>query len=135
MEIIELDGLLYALILRSKDQLSGNSFFISNIDSPLQVGVLSHPSGYVEKPHYHKVRQRLIQGIPQMLYLKEGSFNIDFFDKSNVQFKSVEILKGDIIVLMDGAHGLRVNRNMQAVIAKLGPYMGAEEDKVEINEK
>lgn len=135
METIEKDGIMYAIILRNNEQESENSFFITGFDSTLQIGILSHPSGYIEKPHYHKIRERLIKGIPQMLYLRKGSFYVDFFDSNNIKFKSAEILEGDIIVLIDGIHMLKVRESMNALIAKLGPYMGVEEDKVEIVER
>ena len=135
MEIIERNGTIFAIILRKKEQESDNTFFITESDSPLQIGILSHPAEYVEKPHYHKIRERTVKGVPQMLFLKEGRFSIDFFDCNDIKFNSVEISAGDLIVLLDGSHRLVVKENMSAVIAKLGPYIGTQEDKVEIVER
>jgi hypothetical protein len=135
MEIIKRNNTTFAFILRKEEQESSNPFFITESDSPLQIGVLSHPKGYAEEPHYHKIRKRIIKGTPQMLFLKKGRFNIDFFDHNNIRFKSVEIFEGDLIMLLDGAHKLIVKENMNAIIAKLGPYLGALEDKVGIIEQ
>lgn len=135
MERIEKDGTQFAVILRKNDQEVNNSLFISESNWPLQVGILSHSVGYAEKPHYHKLRPRVIKGIPQMLFLKKGRFSVDFFDNKNIKFKSVEIFEGDLILLLDGTHMLSVKENMNAIIAKLGPYMGEQEDKVEIFEQ
>ena len=135
MEIIKRNKTTFAFILRKDEQESDNPFFITEPDSPLQIGVLSHPAGYAEEPHYHRIRKRIIKGTPQMLFLKKGRFSIDFFDHNNTRFKSVEISEGDLIVLLDGAHRLIVDENMNAIIAKLGPYLGVLEDKVKIVER
>jgi hypothetical protein len=135
MEIIKKNDTTFAFILRKKEQESDDPFFITEADSPLQVGILAHPAGYAEEPHYHRIRQRTVKGIPQMLFLKKGRFSVDFFDYDNTKFKSVEIFEGDLIVLLDGSHRLIVKENMNAVIAKLGPYLGALEDKVKIVER
>ncbi|MDA8054942.1 MAG: hypothetical protein M0Z77_04740 [Thermoplasmatales archaeon] len=135
MKVIEKDDTSFAIILRKEDQDLDKPLFITKSDSPLQIGILSHPAGYAEKPHYHKIRERRIKGVPQMLFLKKGRFSVDFFDRNGIKFDSVEVFEGDLIVLLDGTHKLVVKENMNAVIAKLGPYAGVEEDKVEIIER
>ncbi len=135
MLVIERDGTRFAIILRKLDQDLDNTLFITDPKWPLQVGVLTHRKGYVEKPHYHKIQERSIKGIPQMLFLKKGKINIEFFDRNNVKFNSVDLSEGDLILLLDGSHRLIVEESMNAVMAKLGPYSGELEDKVEIIEK
>ena len=135
MEIIDKDGIRYAIVLKSEDQDLDKPSFITDSKLPLQIGILAHPGGYVEKPHYHKTKERVIKGVPQMLYVKKGEIIIEFFDKENVKFNSVEMFRGDLILLLDGSHRLVVKKDLNAVMAKLGPYDGEKEDKVEIIEK
>jgi hypothetical protein len=48
------------------------------------------------------------------------------------KFSEVVLRSGDAILLVDGAHSVRVLEDMQCVSVKQGPFLGAEKDKKEI---
>jgi hypothetical protein len=47
----------------------------------------------------------------------------------------VILRQGDAILLVDGAHSVRVLEDMQCVSVKQGPFLGVEKDKIEIEVK
>jgi len=55
-----------------------------------------------------------------------------FHDDSGARLSSVELGPGDAIVIMHGAHSVRVIEDMQCVSVKQGPFLGAALDKIEV---
>jgi hypothetical protein len=59
----------------------------------------------------------------------KGEVVIDFF-ASKKRLSSVNLKRGDSILLMDGVHRLRADAAFTGVKVKQGPYKGLEIDKV-----
>lgn len=98
----------------------------------MQFGLLAHRAGFVEPAHIHHPVKREIQDLQQMFVVQRGIVAVDFFDDSGIKFAEVILRKGDAILLVDGAHSVRVLEDMQCVSVKQGPFLGAEKDKIEI---
>jgi hypothetical protein len=132
IEKIERDGVVYAIVAHPEDMKAEKSTFFTPGDETMQVGVIANKAGYVEKAHYHAENKRLVAGVHQMLYVTKGKAALDFFDSSKKIFKSVELNVGDLMLIMDGIHRLRVIADFSAVTAKQGPYISPEKDKVNV---
>ena len=134
VEIINAGDTVHALVVHLSEPLPDESVFFTPTNYCLQFGVLIHPEGYSEKVHYHKENERVITGADQMLYLTKGNLSVDFFDPEGNLIKTYILGIGDIMLLKDGPHRIRVNRDSVAITAKLGPYRGENEDKVIVGE-
>jgi len=131
IEIVELNGTKYAEIIWSGTEVEETKFF-SPADSSFQFGLLAHEAGFIEAPHYHKTVERTISDLQQMFVVQRGVVAVDFFDEQGNRFREVILRAGDGIVLVHGIHSVRVLQNMQCISVKQGPFLGAENDKINV---
>lgn len=131
IETVEHNGTTYAEIIWSGTSVSETRFF-SPADSSFQFGLLAHGAGFVEAAHYHKPVERTIRDLQQMFVVQRGVVAVDFFDENGRRFREVVLRAGDGIVLIHGAHSVRVIEDMQCISVKQGPFLGADNDKIDI---
>jgi hypothetical protein len=132
IEVIARDGVTYAEIIRSDARVEVTRFF-SPPESSFQFGLLAHEAGFVEAPHYHKPFTREINDLQQMFVMQRGVVVIDLFTDEGVKFEEVTLRAGDAIVLIHGIHAVRVIEDFQAISVKQGPFLGTENDKIEVD--
>lgn len=130
-EIVEHGGVRYAEVIRADARVQTSTFF-SRAESSFQFGLLAHEAGFVEPAHVHKPVLREIRDLQQMLVVQRGVVAVDFFDPGGKKFAEVVLRAGDAINLVHGAHSVRSLEDMQCVSVKQGPFLGAENDKVDI---
>ena len=132
-ESIEYGGVRYAEVIWS-DTVVDHTVFISPPDSSFQFGLLAHPAGYTETPHYHKSARRVIEDLQQMFVVQRGVVAVQLFADSGVLLREVVLHAGDAIVLIHGVHAIRVIEDAQCLSVKQGPFLGDEQDKVVVKE-
>ena len=130
-EIVEHGGVRYAEVIRADARVQTSTFF-SRAESSFQFGLLAHEAGFVEPAHVHKPVLREIRDLQQMLVVQRGVVAVDFFDAGGKKFAEVVLRAGDAINLVHGAHSVRSLEDMQCVSVKQGPFLGAENDKVDV---
>lgn len=131
IEVIEHQGVRYAEVLRAGATVQSTRFF-SPPQSSLQFGLLAHGAGFVEPAHVHHPVKREIGDLQQMFVVQKGVVAVDFFEADGRKIAEVTLKAGDGILLVDGAHSVRVLEDMQCISVKQGPFLGAEKDKKEI---
>jgi hypothetical protein len=129
VELIEHDGVKYAEIIWADTQVGKTTFF-SPPDSSFQFGLLAHKAGFVEAPHYHKPITRTIKDLQQMFVVQRGVVAVQLFGDDGELLREIIMQPGDAIVLIHGAHAIRVIEDMQCISVKQGPFLGTENDKV-----
>jgi hypothetical protein len=134
IEVIEHEGIRFAEIIRVGIELDHTQFF-SPADSSFQFGILAHRAGFIEPAHFHKHATRPIEDLQQMFVVQKGVVAVDFFDKMGKRFREIILKQGDSVLLVHGAHSIRVLEDMQCVSVKQGPFLGVENDKVNIETK
>lgn len=134
IEIVELNGTKYAEIIWAGTEVKETKFF-SPADSSFQFGLLAHEAGFVEAAHYHKPVSRTINDLQQMFVVQRGVVAVDFFDAHGNRFREVVLRAGDGIVLVHGTHAVRVLEDMQCISVKQGPFLGVENDKINVEVK
>ena len=67
--------------------------------------------------------------------MTEGVVGVQLFDDDGKLLKEVILKAGDAIVLIHGAHAIRVIEDMQCISVKQGPFLGDSFDKVDIKVK
>lgn len=130
-ETVEHNGTTYAEIIWAGTEVKVTKFF-SPAESSFQFGLLAHEAGFVEPPHYHKPISRVIDDLQQMFVVQRGVVAVEFFDEDGKLFRQVVLHAGDGIVLIHGTHAVRVIEDMQCISVKQGPFLGAENDKINV---
>lgn len=133
IEVIEHDGIRYAEIIWANTRVERTRFF--SPESSFQFGLLAHEAGYQEPAHYHQEFERLVKDLQQMFVVQRGIVAVQLFDDLGSLIKEVVLNAGDSIVLIHGAHAIRVIEDMQCISVKQGPFMGDAFDKVLIEAK
>lgn len=131
VERIEYDGVRYAEIIWADTRVPKTTFF-SPPESSFQFGLLAHGAGYTEEPHVHKAVPRLIKDLQQMFVVQRGVVAVQLFSDHGELLREVMLKPGDAIVLIHGAHAIRVVEEMQCISVKQGPFLGDEHDKVSV---
>lgn len=116
-----------ALIIRAnlepqKDQ------FLTDSQSPLQLGVLHYQANSVVKPHLHRQVTKTTHKNQEFIYLVKGQVKVDFFSKRKLI--QTEILNpGDCLLQLSGGHGFTFLKPSKLVTIKQGPYLGRTREK------
>ena len=63
----------------------------------------------------------------EVLVVRSGSCEIDLYDQQRRLVTTETLQEDDIILLVDGGHGLRMNADTVLLEVKQGPYTGLEE--------
>lgn len=133
-EIIEYNGTKYAEVIRANICVENTQFF-SPPDSSFQFGLLAHEAGFIEPPHYHKPFKREIRDLQQMFVMQRGVVVIELYSDEGDLLREITLRAGDAIVLIHGVHAVKVVEDFQAISVKQGPFLGAENDKINVEVK
>jgi hypothetical protein len=133
-EVITYDGIKYAEVIRGRVRADKTQFF-SPPESSFQFGLLAHKAGFAEPPHYHKPFPREVTDLQQMFVMQRGRVVIELYSDDGQLLREIELGPGDAIVLIHGVHALRALEDFQAVSVKQGPFLGTENDKVNVDVK
>jgi hypothetical protein len=117
-----------ALIVRRKYRSEGIEFFTPNSYSQ-QIGYMNRPAGYVIQPHIHNPVTREVQYTNEVLIVRSGLVQVDFYSEQKAYLFSRILEQGDIILLIRGGHGFKMLENTEMVEIKQGPYAG-DKDKI-----
>ena len=115
---------LYAIIIRKKYKKKKGINFFTSKELTQQIGYMSHPSGHIIKPHIHKKKITKNLLTTEVILVFAGKLRVDFYsnkNKKNYLFSKV-INGGDILMLINGAHGFKVIKNTKIIEIKQGPY-------------
>lgn len=121
-------GLELALILRADTPVDGIRFHTES-EASLQVGQMLRPKGYLIRPHVHVPVPRTVSYTQEVLFIKSGRVQVDFYDEQQQYLESRELTPGDVVLLARGGHGFRMLEPSEIVEVKQGPYVG-ENDKI-----
>ncbi len=131
VETVERDGIRYAEIIWAGTEVPTTRFF-SPDDSSFQFGLLAHKAGFVEPPHIHKPVAREINDLQQMFVVQRGVVAVQLFTEQGEMFREIILTTGDGILLIHGTHAVKAIEDFQCISVKQGPFLGAENDKVNV---
>jgi len=134
VESVEYNGIRYAEVIRAEMKVEQTTFF-SSPESSFQFGLLAHQAGFVEPAHYHKPVSRTIKDLQQMFVVQRGVVAVQLISDEGELLREIVLRHGDAIVLIHGAHAIRVIEDMQCISVKQGPFLGTEFDKVFVEVK
>lgn len=127
-EEIKHGDILIAIILRSTFKPEQTCFF-SPPDFSQQLGFISYKKNHEIPAHFHKIVHRDIFRTQEVLFLRKGKVEVDFYTNEKEYVSSVILETGDTIFLCRGGHGFRLLEDSDMIEVKQGPYSGKEGDK------
>jgi hypothetical protein len=124
MRKIIIDKKLCAIIYSDRDlKMKKGVKFLTAPSLNLQIGTMSHKKNHEIKPHLHKDFLRKIYKTTEILIINSGELKVNFYDKKLKFVKSIVLKKNNIALLIEGAHGFKVNKNCNFIEIKQGPFL------------
>ena len=114
---------LLALIVRASFRCDGIEFFTPSNFSQ-QLGYMQRPQGYVIAPHVHNPVPRAVSYTKEVLFIRQGTVRVDFYDDVQNYLESRVLRAGDVVLLAFGGHGFEMLETSEILEVKQGPYAG-----------
>jgi len=114
---------LLAIIIREGFSQPGIHFLTPG-DFSQQLAYMQHPAGKIIEPHVHNPVQREVFYTQEVLLLKRGRLQVDFYDNNRNYLESRILEAGDVILLASGGHGFQALEQIEMIEVKQGPYAG-----------
>ena len=130
-ERLEVQGTVLAEVLWNSASVTSTKFYSAD-DSELQLGLMSHKSGFIEVAHYHPKLERASCATQQAFVVLQGVVFVDFFNPDGTVIKTYQLGFGDSILIKDGIHRIRVEEDSRCITVKQGPFLGPDIDKIEV---
>ena len=101
--------------------------FVTEHDATLQVGFIVKGAGDEVPRHDHFPIEREIRGTAEVLIVRNGGGEVDFYDEDRRFIVTKQISEGDVLVMLGGGHGFRFDKETVLLEVKQGPYPGIDE--------
>lgn len=126
VEHIEWNGQPLCYIIRGT--LSpAKTTFLTPPEFKQQVGFIVYPAGGTIQRHVHKPIERRLVGTSEVLMVKKGRCEVDFYNDGRQLVATREVATGDVLLLVSGGHGFRMIEDTTFLEIKQGPYVSVEE--------
>lgn len=125
------EGQLLGIIISADFRKPGIHFFTPNTLSQ-QIAYMRHPAGKSIQPHVHNPVPREVCYTQEVLMIKRGKLQVDFYTDQQEYLESYVLQAGDVILLVQGGHGFEVLEEVEMIEVKQGPYVG-DQDKTRFN--
>jgi hypothetical protein len=133
LEIVEVEGVHLATIIRTKKSPSGSKFYTPD-SSQFQVGVHSKEKGTHTKAHYYtKGKVEIERPVQEIFYIESGRLRMTMYDAQNRRVVAErELGPGDLMILAGvTAHGVDFLEDTRLVEIKQGPFQADKKVTVE----
>ena len=114
-------------LIITADYEPDQSEFITPSTYKQQVGFIVYPSKGKIVPHVHHEMERNLRGTSEVLLVRRGSCWVDFYLNDKTPYSSHKLNVGDVLVLVSGGHGFRMEEDTVFMEVKQGPYIGEHE--------
>ncbi len=128
IEQITFNQEILSIIIRSDYNNPGVNFLTPHSFSQ-QLAFMNHPQGKIIPPHMHNRVSREVDFTQEVLVIRKGKLQVDFYSTEKVYLESRILHQGDVILLAKGGHGFKVLEDLEMIEVKQGPYLG-ENDKL-----
>lgn len=128
VEHITHDGQTIAVIVRREYRTDGIESFTPSTFSQ-QLGYMNRPAGHVVAPRVRRPVLREVSYTNEVLFIRRGRLRVDFYTAGARYIESTMLMRGDIILLVEGGHGFEMLEPTEIIEVKQGPDLG-DTDKV-----
>ncbi|MCH8093176.1 MAG: hypothetical protein IH953_01150 [Chloroflexi bacterium] len=126
VEYIRQGEQLLSIVVRSNFSPAKTSFFTED-ELEQQAGFIVYPAGGTIASHEHRPLHREISSTSETLIVRSGSMEAQLFDDSRQLVATRTLAEGDVLILISGSHGFRMNEDTVLLEIKQGPYSGLDE--------
>ncbi len=125
-EIICWEGRPLVYIIRTVP-LPERTTFITPPEFKQQVGFVVYPAGGEIARHIHLALERHLVGTCEVLVLLKGRCLMDVYTDGKELVATRELKAGDVMLMVGGGHGFRLQEDTVFLEVKQGPYLEVEE--------
>jgi hypothetical protein len=125
-EIINWNGQPLVYIIRTVP-LPERTTFVTPPEFKQQVGFVVYPQGGEVVRHLHLALERHLIGTSEVLVLLKGRCLIDVYNIDKELVATRELIAGDVMLMVAGGHGFRMEEDTVFLEIKQGPYLNTEE--------
>lgn len=115
-----------AYLVRSEYR-PGATTFVTPPEHKQQVGFIVYPEGGEVARHRHKKLPRNLVGTSEVVVIKKGRCEIDLYGTDGAHIATRELAEGDLILILDGGHAMRMLEDTMLLEVKQGPYAGVDD--------
>jgi hypothetical protein len=126
IELIEKNGIKYALISKNSTIPDNTIKFFSQPEDEMQVGLMQRPAGYKINPHIHRPNVREVRRTSEFLYIKSGLILVHFYDVDGKKITERKICKDQFLLQLNGGHSFDFLEDTTILEVKQGPFDEAE---------
>ena len=101
--------------------------FVTPSDFKQQVGFVVYSAGTEIPRHVHCDVERKLLGTSEVLIVRRGCCEVDIYNNDRELVTVRNLKTGDVIILVSGGHGFRMNEDTVLLEIKQGPYTGLKE--------
>lgn len=111
---------VFGYIISYKKKIGSN--FLTHPSLPNQIGSIIHKKNHEIKPHIHFRNLRKIEYTSEVLIILKGKIRVDLYNNRKKYLFSKIVKKGEILLLIKGAHGFKALSDIELIEVKQGPY-------------
>lgn len=127
IEKIHIDGQLCAVIISISEPVATTEFY-TDPDLILQVGQIAINSKRSIQRHRHNLVERRTLGTNEVLFILEGTLEMELFGSHNLMQEKRSLSKGQVVILCGGGHAFNSGKDCVVLEIKNGPFV-FEKDK------
>jgi len=121
MEIKDKNGKLLAMVI-DYESVEQSKYFATENNHELQVAAFNLDKNEEIIKHIHPPQQRNIKTTSEVLIVLKGQIEYEIYDEKLEFCKSGVVKSGNMLVLINGGHGLKMLEDAKFIEVKQGPY-------------
>ena len=123
VEIIAHNGKALVYLVRG-DWFPDRTEFLTPDEASLQIGMIVYGGGKAIQPHVHLPVTREVHGTSECILVRRGACEIDIYTELKEHIATRPLRTGDIVLLLGGGHGFRMQEDTVLFEVKQGPFVG-----------
>jgi len=117
------DNCLLGIILKKDKIFDKEKHFFTDDNAEMQIASFDLSKNTVIQNHIHLDQKRNIRTTSEVIIVFDGLIEVSIYDK-NLNLITIETISaGEVVVLFEGGHGIKVLEDTKFIEAKQGPYL------------
>jgi hypothetical protein len=117
---------IFAVVFDLSSSKEG-AFPVTDPSWPLQLLLMKRKQGHVILKHMHKKIRKISKQPQEALVVMKGALRASIFDRKGKLLAKKNISAGQCLLMVDGAHEVKITKNALIYAFKDGPYV---DDKI-----